>query len=167
MQEEWFYVAASRSRQSITVMISDKDLLRDSVARSVARQSAFELARKAQGSSSKGQTLKPSLRERDVASCRLPTSKAAAKYPKEGDHLEKLQVPKQCRPSICRNPVTSRSTALNQATTMASAGKTGSLLAEGVAELRAADSCLRGILTMAEREEFSAVANSDVASPQR
>jgi ATP-dependent exoDNAse (exonuclease V) alpha subunit len=48
MRKELFYVAASRGRESITVMTSDKDLLRDSVARSVARQSASELSRKAQ-----------------------------------------------------------------------------------------------------------------------
>jgi hypothetical protein len=37
---------------------------------------------------------------------------------------------------------------------MALAGKAGSLLAEGIAELRATDSCLRGFLSMAEREGF-------------
>jgi ATP-dependent exoDNAse (exonuclease V) alpha subunit len=53
MQKELFYVAASRGRESITVMTSDKDLLRESVARSIARQSASELSRKAQGPSLK------------------------------------------------------------------------------------------------------------------
>jgi hypothetical protein len=43
------HVAASLGRESITVVTSDKDLLRESVARSVARQSASELSRKAQG----------------------------------------------------------------------------------------------------------------------
>ncbi len=43
MRKELFYVAASRGRESITVVTSDKDLLRESVARSVARQSASEL----------------------------------------------------------------------------------------------------------------------------
>src|SRR5229473_555934 len=63
MRKERFYVAASRGRESITVVTSDKELLRESVARSVARQSASELSRKAQGPSMEG--LKPSLRERE------------------------------------------------------------------------------------------------------
>jgi hypothetical protein len=37
---------------------------------------------------------------------------------------------------------------------MASAGKAGSLLAEGLADLGATVSCLRGIVSMAEREGF-------------
>jgi hypothetical protein len=56
MRKELFYVAASRGRDRIAVVTSDKDLLRESVARSVARQSASELSRKAQ---------QPSLRERE------------------------------------------------------------------------------------------------------
>jgi conjugative relaxase-like TrwC/TraI family protein len=63
MQKELFYVAASRGRESITVVTSDRDLLRESVARSVARQSASELSRKAQEPSL--EKLKPSLRERE------------------------------------------------------------------------------------------------------
>jgi len=47
MQKELFYVAASRGRRSVQVITSDKELLRESVARSGARQSATELARKA------------------------------------------------------------------------------------------------------------------------
>ena len=63
MRKELFYVAASRGRESITVVTSDRDLLRESVAHSVARQSASELSRKAQESSL--ERLKPSLRERE------------------------------------------------------------------------------------------------------
>ena len=63
MRKELFYVAASRGRESITVVTSDKDLLRESVAHSVARQSASELSRKAQGPSL--ERLNPSLRERE------------------------------------------------------------------------------------------------------
>ena len=48
MQKELFYVAASRGRESVTVVTSDRELLRESVARSGARQSASELARKIQ-----------------------------------------------------------------------------------------------------------------------
>ncbi len=63
MRKELFYVAASRGRESITVVTSDRDLLRESVAHSVARQSASELSRKAQGPSL--ERLSPSLRERE------------------------------------------------------------------------------------------------------
>ncbi|HKV81568.1 MAG TPA: MobF family relaxase [Candidatus Sulfotelmatobacter sp.] len=63
MRKELFYVAASRGRESITVVTSDRDLLRESVAHSVARQSASELSRKARGPLWEG--LKPSLRERE------------------------------------------------------------------------------------------------------
>jgi hypothetical protein len=48
MKKEVFYVAASRGRESVTVVTSDPELLRESVARSGARQSASELARKVQ-----------------------------------------------------------------------------------------------------------------------
>jgi len=48
MKKELFYVAASRGRESVTVVTSDRELLRESVARSGARQSASELARRAQ-----------------------------------------------------------------------------------------------------------------------
>ncbi len=65
MRKELFYVAASRGRDSIAVVTSDRDLLRESVAHSVARQSASELSRKAQGFSLKEHPLKPSLRERE------------------------------------------------------------------------------------------------------
>ncbi|MGA7795850.1 MAG: ATP-binding domain-containing protein, partial [Candidatus Acidiferrales bacterium] len=63
MRKELFYVAASRGRESITVVTSDRDLLRESVAHSVARQSASELSRKAQQPSLERQ--QPSLRERE------------------------------------------------------------------------------------------------------
>jgi ATP-dependent exoDNAse (exonuclease V) alpha subunit len=63
MRKELFYVAASRGRESITVVTCDKDLLRESVAHSVARQSASELSRKVQEPSF--ERLKPSLRERE------------------------------------------------------------------------------------------------------
>ena len=47
MRKELFYVAASRGRQSVQVVTSDKESLRESVARSSVRKSASELARKA------------------------------------------------------------------------------------------------------------------------
>ena len=46
MRKELFYVAASRGRESITIVTGNKELLRESVARSSARQSASDLARK-------------------------------------------------------------------------------------------------------------------------
>ncbi len=46
MKKELFYVAASRGRERVTVVTSDKELLRESVARSGERQSASELVRK-------------------------------------------------------------------------------------------------------------------------
>jgi hypothetical protein len=45
MQKELFYVAASRGRQSVTVITSDKERLRATVAQSMARTSASDLAR--------------------------------------------------------------------------------------------------------------------------
>jgi len=47
MSRELFYVAASRGRERVTVITSDAGALRESVARTTARQSASELARKA------------------------------------------------------------------------------------------------------------------------
>ena len=46
MKKELFYVAASRGRETVRVITSDKELLRLSVARSGQRQSASELVRK-------------------------------------------------------------------------------------------------------------------------
>jgi hypothetical protein len=45
MQRELFYVAASRGRQSVTVITSDKERLRTTVAQSMARTSASDLVR--------------------------------------------------------------------------------------------------------------------------
>jgi hypothetical protein len=46
MRKELFYVAASRGRESVLVITSDKELLRESVAQSNVRQSASDLVRK-------------------------------------------------------------------------------------------------------------------------
>ena len=46
MKKELFYVAATRGRERVTVVTSDKELLRESVGRSGERQSASELVRK-------------------------------------------------------------------------------------------------------------------------
>ncbi len=45
MQKELFYVAASRGRQSVTVITSDKQRLKQTVAQSMTRKSASELMR--------------------------------------------------------------------------------------------------------------------------
>ena len=45
MKQELFYVAASRGRQEITVITSDKEQLRESLGISTARPSVMELAR--------------------------------------------------------------------------------------------------------------------------
>jgi len=45
MRKELFYVAASRGRENVMVVTSDKERLRESVAQSAARKSASELAR--------------------------------------------------------------------------------------------------------------------------
>jgi ATP-dependent exoDNAse (exonuclease V) alpha subunit len=45
MQKELFYVAASRGRESVTVITSDKERLKETVAKSMARKSASELVR--------------------------------------------------------------------------------------------------------------------------
>jgi conjugative relaxase-like TrwC/TraI family protein len=45
MQKELFYVGASRGRQSVTVITSDRERLQETVARSMARTSASELVR--------------------------------------------------------------------------------------------------------------------------
>jgi hypothetical protein len=44
MHKELFYVAASRGRESITLVTSDKELLRETIGQSDSRQSASELA---------------------------------------------------------------------------------------------------------------------------
>ena len=54
MRKELFYVAASRGRKSVQVFTGDKQSLRESVARSAARQSASELARRAKPSFRRG-----------------------------------------------------------------------------------------------------------------
>jgi ATP-dependent exoDNAse (exonuclease V) alpha subunit len=63
MRKELFYVAASRGRESITVVTSDKELLQETVAHSDARQSASELLRRASAHSL--ETIQPSLRDRE------------------------------------------------------------------------------------------------------
>ncbi len=93
MRKELFYVAASRGRDSIAVVTSDRDLLRESVAHSVARQSASELSRKAQGSSFTEERLKPSLRERERHELPVSREQGCDKVLEERGPLRKAPTP--------------------------------------------------------------------------
>ena len=93
MRKELFYVAASRGRESITVVTSDRELLRESVAHSVARQSASELSRKAQGSSFTEERLKPSLRERERHELPVSREQGCDKVLEERGPLRKAPTP--------------------------------------------------------------------------
>ena len=46
MRKELFYVAASRGRENLAVLTSDKEQLRETIGKSTSRQSATELSRK-------------------------------------------------------------------------------------------------------------------------
>lgn len=59
MQKELFYVAASRGRESVQVITSDREGLRETVARSTVRKSASELARRGGPGLQRGQALRP------------------------------------------------------------------------------------------------------------
>ena len=107
MRKELFYVAASRGRESITVVTSDKDLLRESVAHSVARQSASELSRKAQGPSL--ERLNPSLRERERRELPVAREQGCVTHPNERGHLEKLPLSEIAQTIDRRNQVATRS----------------------------------------------------------
>ena len=54
MQKERFYVAASRGRENVTVITSDKQRLQQTVAKSTARKSASELVRSARPCAQRG-----------------------------------------------------------------------------------------------------------------
>jgi alkylhydroperoxidase family enzyme len=91
MRKELFYVAASRGRESITIVTGDKELLRESVARSEARQSASELSRKAQALSL--EPLKPSLRERERHELSVASAQARDNVPEGKGPLRKIHGP--------------------------------------------------------------------------
>ena len=59
MRKELFYVAASRGRESVQIITSDKELLRESVGLSNARQSASELERSKSTGTSPGNESRP------------------------------------------------------------------------------------------------------------
>ena len=67
MKKELFYVAVSRGRESVMVVTSDKDVLRESIARSGERQSASELDRKTSGKENQGQVRRWVERGRNAA----------------------------------------------------------------------------------------------------
>src|SRR5208283_205762 len=91
MRKELFYVAASRGRESITVVTTDKGLLRESVAHSVARQSASELSRKAQEPSL--ESLNPSLRERERRELPIAREQGYGNVPRGTGPLGKSETP--------------------------------------------------------------------------
>ncbi|MGA8492909.1 MAG: MobF family relaxase [Terriglobales bacterium] len=91
IRKELFYVAASRGRESITVVTSDRDLLRESVAHSVARQSASELSRKAQGPSL--DRMNPSLRERECRELPIARDQGYGNVPEGTGPLGKSPAP--------------------------------------------------------------------------
>jgi ATP-dependent exoDNAse (exonuclease V) alpha subunit len=91
MRKELFYVAASRGRDSITVVTSDRDLLRESIAHSVARRSASELSRKAQEPSL--ERLKPSLRERERRELPIALAQGYGSVPEATGPLGKSATP--------------------------------------------------------------------------
>ena len=102
MRKELFYVAASRGRESITVVTSDRDLLRESVAHSVARQSASELLRKAQEPSL--ETQKPSLRERERRELAVAHEHGCANVPEEKVEIRKAPTPETVQTIDRENP---------------------------------------------------------------
>ena len=72
-------MAASRGRNSVQVITSNKEVLRESVARSTARQSASELAQKARPGLQQG------LHRRETSACQLAAraaSQAQTRTPK-------------------------------------------------------------------------------------
>ncbi len=76
MKKELFYVAASRRRERVTVVTSDKELLRESVGRSGERQSASELVRKMKQPIAEGTSRKQAC-HRGLAAARAMALRAA------------------------------------------------------------------------------------------
>ncbi len=140
MRKELFYVAASRGRESITVVTSDRDLLRESVARSVARQSASELSRKAQEPSL--ERLKPSLRERERRELPVAREQGCDNVHEGKGPLRKAPTPETVQ-TIDREKSESRAEAGAHHRTGPLLGhqpvKPGSLFEEGVAKLPATE----------------------------
>jgi len=93
MRKELFYVAASRGRESVMVITSDKALLKESVARSNARQSASELAR----------SLQPVLRRglyRGIEAARRLVRHAALYVHQQWEHLATTPAPSMSKPEL-------------------------------------------------------------------
>jgi len=102
MRKELLYVAASRGRESVTVVTSDKELLRETVASSDARQSASELARKAQGPSWERQ--KPSLREPERRELPVAHGQGCGNVPEGKGPLRKAPTPETVRTIDLQRP---------------------------------------------------------------
>ena len=107
MKRELLYVAASRGREHIAVVTSDKDALRASVARSSARQSASELARKTEpAQESKHQDLHRSF-ARGLAAAREQARHWAQHY---GEQLARA-LPRRKEPEQVKTPELERARA--------------------------------------------------------
>ena len=92
MRKSCSTVAASRGRErAFTVVTSDRELLRESVARSVVRQSASELSRKAQEPSL--ERLKPSLREYQRRELPISREQGCENVPEGRGPLRKIPTP--------------------------------------------------------------------------
>jgi len=102
MRKELFYVAASRGQESITVVTTDKDLLRESVAHSVVRQSASELSRKAREPSL--ERLKPSLRERERRELPIAHEQGCDNVPEGKAGIRKAPTPETVQTIDRENP---------------------------------------------------------------
>jgi len=103
MRKELFYVAASRGRDSIAVVTSDKEVLRETMAQSVARQSVSELSRKAQEPSF--ERLKPSLRDRERRELPVGREQACDNVTEGKEQLRKVPTPETVQ-TIDRENVT-------------------------------------------------------------
>lgn len=91
MQKELFYVAASRGRESVTVITSDKELLRESMARSGARLSASELARKAPAPTAEERELRPGLHQGEYRG--LEAARSLARHVAQHELTEYTKAP--------------------------------------------------------------------------
>jgi conjugative relaxase-like TrwC/TraI family protein len=87
MKKELFYVAATRGREKVTVVTSDKELLRESVGRSGERQSASELVRRMNMEKVRGSSLRGGI-QRGIATAREMARQAVRQ--ERGERLKDL-----------------------------------------------------------------------------
>jgi conjugative relaxase-like TrwC/TraI family protein len=94
MQKELFYVAASRGKSEVSVVTSDKERLRESVASSTARLSASELIRKCSAQLQQG------IRRGRAMACNL--AMLAARQKSDFDRVKQRKVERKNEHSISR-----------------------------------------------------------------